>query len=243
MINENEYFKLQQQFTTLKRDYGIPLDEEFKAADVWHLLKYQEKDTPLPKHHRKRLEKYTSRPYSDYWEFILKSLELIPNTSTIIAVWTYFFNTPFKSQEEIERDFLQVLMLRVEDELKEKNGYGIMLYDQASMKKLSSYYNLIFHEGKFVNSYTHIKDSIAFEISTFSSGLQITDYIASITHNSLRGYSFSLDAFKKSIKPLLRRYRTLEILQTGFVPLYLQGYYKENQGERLINEIREKLDL
>jgi len=243
MVNAGGYFQLQRQFIELKKEYGIPLDEEFKAADVWHLLKYQENGTPLPKRHKQRLEKYTKKHYSYYWEFILKSLELIPDTSTIIAVWTYFFNTPFKAQEEIEKDFLQVLMLRIEDELKEQGRHGIILYDQSSIEKLSNYYNLIFHEGKFVNSYTHIKDSIAFEVSTFSSGLQIVDYTASVIHNSLRGYGHSVTAFKKYIRPIIRRNEGRSLIQTGFIPLYVKGYHKEHQGEKLIDEISERLDL
>jgi len=241
MIEENAYFQLQHQFIELKKEYGIPPNEEFKASDVWHLLKYQEKGIPLPKKDRHRLEKYTKNHYPHYWDFILRSLELIPNTSSIVVVWTYFFNTPPKAQEEIEKDFLQVLMLRIEDELKERDKYGIILYDESSMNALSHYYSIIFHEGKFVHEYSHIKDSIAFEVSTFSSGIQIVDYVASVIHNSLRGYTYSINAFNEYIKPLLRWNKKRSIIQTGFIPLYLRGYYKERRGEKLIDEILERL--
>ncbi len=157
----------------------------------------------------------------------------------IIVIWTYFFKSVFKDQSEIERDFLQTLMLRVEDELRERGENGIIIYDQANINKLSKYYNKIYINGKFVKEYSHIKDSMSFEISTFSSGIQIVDYVSSIVYNSLRGYTESLYIFKEIIKSKIRKKSGMLLSQTGFIPLYL----KHKKGSELIKEIKEKLDI
>ncbi|KAA0005769.1 MAG: DUF3800 domain-containing protein [Thermoplasmata archaeon] len=241
MIPEEKYFVMQRDFFKLKKEYEIPLNEELKTSDIWHLKLYQEGKRPLPKKHRKRLHKYTKRHYTHYLKFIERSLNLLPGDAVIITTWTHFFDNVFKEQDEIERDFLQTIMLRVEDELKEYGERGIMLYDQTSMDKIAGYYHDIFIEGEFVNEYSHIKDSIAFEVSTFSSGIQIVDYIANITYNSLRRYSMSLDIFKKTIKPKLRRKQGIDVIKTGFIPLYLGGYHKG--GTDLIDIITDALEL
>ena len=134
-------------------------------------------------------------------------------------------------------------MLRVEDELKERGERGIILYDQIQINKLSKYYHRIFTERKFIKKYCHIKDSIAFEVSAFSSGIQIVDYVANVVYNSLRGYSESLKLFKEILKPKIRRKRGMSVLQTGFIPLYLSKYGKDQKGQKLIDETLKKLEL
>ena len=243
VISEEKYFTIQSKFFKLKDKYGIPADEELKTSDVWYLKRYQEDGRPLPRRNRERLKKYTSEDYKYYLKFIIKSLKLLPDDTAIIAVWTYFFNKVFKKQDDIERDFLQTIMLRVEDELKERGERGIMLYDQIQINKLSKYYHKIFTEGKFIKKYCHIKDSIAFEVSTFSSGIQIVDYVANVVYNSLRGYPESLKLFKEILKSKIRRERGKSVLQTGFIPLYLSEYRKNQKGQKLIDKTIKNLDL
>ncbi len=133
------------------------------------------------------------------------------------------------------------MMLRAEDELKESNERGIFFYDETHLRKLSQYYSEIFLSGEFVGEYEFVKDSIIFEVSTYSSGIQLADYVANIAHNSLRGYKESLRMFKKIIQPKLRKKEGYKISQTGFIPIYLEGY--KHGGTQLIDEKLKLLGL
>ncbi len=241
MIFEQDYFDLQRKFLDIKEEYEIPMNEELKLADVWHLKKYQECGHDLPSKISERLEKYTSKDYRCYLKFIEKSLELLSDNTIIIIVWTYFFDRLVKSRDEIERDFLKIMMLRAEDELKENNERGIFFYDEIHMKKISQYYSKMFLNGEFIGKYEFIKDSITFEVSTYSSGIQLADYVANIIRNSLKEYKESLKMFKKFIKPKLRKKEGYRITQTGFIPIYLEGY--QQGGNQLINEKLKLLGL
>jgi|GEM_PF-5043491 len=247
VIPEKEYFKASNEFLSLKEEYGIPKDEELKTSDIWFLKICQEKNSPnLEKRCNKRLKKYlvdSKKGYEYYMEFLEKSLKLIPRSSVIIVVWTYFFERVFKNQRDIERDFLQTIMLRIEDELKEQGKRGIILYDVAFLKPLSRFYSEIFLRGEFVEKYSHIKDSIAFEVSTYSFGIQVADYISNIVLNALRGYKESRCLFIKYVRPKLRKKEAVSILRTGFIPLYLEHYRKGNLGESLIQKISWDLGL
>jgi len=213
---------------------------------VWHIKRYQKEEIKLPKKHEARLQKYVHNDYTYYLEFIKKSLEILSKDTTVIVIWTYFFNKVFKDQSKIERDFLQTLMLRVEYELREREENGIIIYDQVNINKIFEHYNDIYINGKFVKKYYHIKDSMSFEISTFSSGIQIVDYVSNIIFNSLkrgikgRGYTESLSIFEKILKPKIRRKPEMLISQTGFVPLYLK---KHRKGLELLKKIKENLDI
>lgn len=129
IIPEENYFTIQQKFFELKNKYGIPLEEELKASDIWFLKRYQTKGINLPKKDRDRLQKYINKDYTYYLEFIEESLKLLPDDAVIIVVWTYFFDKVFKDQSEIEKDFLQTIMPRIEYELKEQKERGIIFYD------------------------------------------------------------------------------------------------------------------
>ncbi|KPU62398.1 hypothetical protein EP1X_09005 [Thermococcus sp. EP1] len=254
VIPEREYFNASEAFFNLKNEYGIPLNDELKAADLWTLKRYLE--IANEEGYKKQKKKYENlvkekpwlstenKGYAHYLEFFEKSLALLPESTCIIIVWTYFFDTTFKPQNEIEKDFLRTIMLRIEDCLREREEYGIIIYDEGLFKELSAVYNDIFFNPKYFEKYSRIKDSVAFEVSKYSFGLQLVDYVSNVTYNAIRNFSTSNKLFRKYLKSKVRRVKSYSIRQTGFVPLYVSRYHgKNNEGEELIEKVMERLGL
>jgi len=234
IIPEEEYFKSSKEFFKLKEGYGIPLDDELKIPDIWTLKQYNEVvnkggDGKIKGKYKRLIKNKPwiikeNRGYEDYLEFLENSLALLPETTCIIIAWTYFFGTTFKSQDEVEIDFLKTIMLRIEDCLREREEYGIIIYDEGFFKEISRAYNHIFFNPQYFESYSRIKDSIAFEISKYSFGLQLSDYVSNVTYNAMRGFSPSKELFQKYLNPKVRRTKSHSVRQTGIIPLFVSKY-------------------
>ena len=236
LVDSDKYQKLSRNFIKLKEEFKIPLDREFKFNWLWK----------IERHPNKIKEKEGAYFFKEYKasalkEFVSKSIRLLDNINPcLIVVYTFIFENLLKkkSDTEIEKDFMNVILLRVEDELLDSDSLAIIFYDETKKKdKLSQAYKKIFLSARFVEKYEHIKDSLSFEISRYSTGLQLADYVTAVTHNFLRGYSFSENLFKKHLFRWIRRKNKISIRRTGFIPLYLNS---TPRGRTKLKEIGDK---
>lgn len=70
---------------------------------------------------------------------------------------------------------------------------------------LREQYKNTLYRGLFIEKYQHIKDSISFELSHHSFGIQMADYAAGIFNGTLRGFNNSEELFSKYLIGLIRR--------------------------------------
>ena len=236
IVDSLDYKSISSEFISLKKEFNIPRDKEFKFNWLWKLEKHR-KDI------KRRDPCYFFRHYKtdDLKEFIIRSIELLDEFDPIlIVVYTYIFGNFYKSQVEIEYDFMKTILARLEYEFSAQNSFGIIFYDESSHRDaLSGAYKKIFINAKYVKEYAHIKDSLSFDISKYSAGIQLADYIAGITHNFLRNYRYSSDIFKRYLFNWIRRVDKLSIKRTGLIPLYLE---KTEIGKNILIDISKKIN-
>lgn len=239
IISVEDYQTLIQKFLELKDSFRIPRNHELKYNNIYQIKRYQEgKETKF----QGIVESFKDIPYKSLLEFVKKSIGLLENFSIkIINIYTKFFNEPFKNQEDVEKDFMKCLMIRAEMDLEDAGAKGgAIFYDDTSIKNtLCGAYTEIFLEAKFIKDYKKIKDSLSFDISKFSAGIQIIDFIAGVIHSFLRGYSDGTNIFHEKISPFLRRCGNYGIGQTGFISFYMK---KDPERNELVETIEKRIE-
>ncbi|MBI2129436.1 DUF3800 domain-containing protein [Candidatus Woesearchaeota archaeon] len=236
ILDALKYADFTEKFNELKNKFKIPLDKEFKYSYLWFLHKKANisKDKVYSFFKNRKYKVKTLKT------FIKKSVLLLNSFNPmIVLIFTYVYSKPPKEQVKIESDFLRALMLRLESELSETHSLGIIFYDELSKQNiLLSAYNYLFENDQLpILGYNHIKDSLSFDVSTYSSGIQLADYIAGITRGCLKKYHFSKNLFKKVISKWVRRKSGYTVMQTGFVPFY----FGEIKDKKIKKEISKKL--
>lgn len=239
IISVSDYQKLLQKFLELKEIYGIPRNHELKYNNLYQIKRYQEgKETNFIG----IVDSFKDIPYSNLMDFVKQSIGLLDEFSIkIINVYTKFIKEPFKDQEKVEKDFMKCLMLRIEMDLENIGADGgVIFYDDTSIKEtLCEAYTDIFLEAKFIEDYKKIKDSLSFDISKFSAGIQIIDFIAGAIHSFLRGFPEGTQIFHEKISPFLRRCGNYGIGQTGFISFYMKN---DSERNKIVEEIEKKID-
>jgi hypothetical protein len=112
------------------------------------------------------------------------------------------------------------IMQRVEMEMARvsKDGYdesfGVLFWDQiphSLENAVRDFYNVTYHKGDFIKSYSHIEDALCFEVSSNSAGLQLADFCAGVMNGVLRHYqqpnnfNHSVGLFKDIIYPMISK--------------------------------------
>lgn len=236
ILNVDDYGNLTRNFIELKEKYGIPQNKEFKFSYLWVIKRYKAGALKIKD---KDQNYFKNRDVVDLENFVSESIKLLANYNPkIIVVYTYFYLNTFKSRQAVEKDFLQTLMLRIEDSCKNCNQFAAIYYDDCNYNEnliLKENYRKIFLESKYIKDYAHIKDSISHEDSAFSTGLQLTDFVSGIIHSFLKAclpenpadYSYSKKLFDLFISDWIRVVRgnrgAWSIDKTGFIPLYLRN--------------------
>lgn len=117
--------------------------------------------------------------------------------------------TNFWYNKTIYKWHLQELMQRMEMEIQQRfDNLAVMFFDSTDIgveKLLREAYSSIYTSGDYIKNYSHIKDSISFEQSHHSFGIQIADYTAGSFNGFLHDYEFGTSIFKECIYGLLRR--------------------------------------
>jgi len=214
IMNANEWKKLNSDFRNLKENYGLPTSKEIKWAYLWNLRYFKKNNKPIPeKREFKFLEDFD---YHHLIEFVEKALELIETLEEkkIITTFTKNDTVPTINEKSLLSMHLQEHMQRIEMELQVDVGnLGVLFFDPVSEKKNRMFrqiYYELFENGDFIKKYSFIKDSLNFENSHQSVGIQIADYVSgafsSVLKSDYGDYSLGIKMFNKSIKPYLRKH-------------------------------------
>lgn len=228
------YGDLTNEFIKLKEKYGIPLDTEFKFSYLWVLEKYNKTKFNLTDHN---LDYFKHHDIDALKNFVSDCIQLLNRYNPkIIVIYTYFYITTIKPRLEIEKDFLQTLMLRIENSCKNCNRFAAIYYDDCNYENnivLKKSYKEIFLKSAYIKKYSHIKDSISSEDSAYSTGLQLIDLVSGIVHSFLKtfipdnitNYKYSKKLFDECLFTWIRTVTSykgnLSKSKTGFIPLYL----------------------
>lgn len=235
ILDTYNYGQLTENFIKLKEKYNIPLDKEFKFSYLWAIERYKQSKFIIKD---KNLDYFKDYDVVNLKNFMYDCIKLLNDdyNPKIVVIYTYFYVTTIKSRLEIEKDFLKTLMLRIEDSCKNSNKFAAIYYDDCNYNEnliLKESYRQIFLKSEYIKKYTHIKDSISHEDSSFSTGLQLVDFISGVIHSFLKSclpenltnYSYSNDLFtliSKWIRTVSSGSRgPWSISKTGFIPLYL----------------------
>jgi len=211
IIDAADWIRLRPEFYKLKKDLlNLEVQQEIKWSYIWSLYK-----------HRKNKEKISKKkPYyflrnhnpDDLLEFVKEALNLLKTCDSCHIIYTVTINdrakTPRILQQNIIRMHLQDIMQRVEMQIQTiPNSIGILFFDPVNSKTdkyIREAYQTIYQQGDFIKDYSHIKDSIAFELSHHSFGVQLADYCAGILDGCLKNYEKSIELFKNQIWDKIR---------------------------------------
>ncbi len=214
LIDGDEYKKLSNKFLYKKRKFDLPEDKEIKWSYLWSLRKHklnsEEITEDKPYYFLKDVDYHELINYVEQQLQLLSQLDFI---KIIISVTKNSRNLTF-TETRMHEMHLEVLMQRIEMELQDDySNLGIIFMDPQSDRKDASirdaYFNLARY-GNFIEKYKHIKDSLNFENSHHSIGIQMADYISGCTGAFLKSqtrdtYVRGKEMFANDIFPYLRR--------------------------------------
>lgn len=219
VIDVEDWIKLKDKFLKLKAEYDLPLDREIKWNYIWLLEQHRRHGEEIPrnKHY------YFLRDIStnQLVKFISDSCELVCECDYCSLIFTVTSNiTDLRvSKMTLDTWHLEELMPRVEMEMElGTNNLAILFFDSSNPGNdniLRKQYKETYFQGPFIERYQHIKDSISFELSHHSFGIQLADYAAGIFNGCLRGFDISQELFNKYLLGLVRKSREGKIFGYG----------------------------
>ena len=208
LIRGAEWKFLSHRYTELKGANALPLDKEIKWSYIWSLRNYQKHNRPIPP--SKDFYFLKDFDYRELIVFVREALGLLNELDykKVIITATYNHYCPSIDEVHIYKMHLQEHMQRIEMELQSSDeNLAVLFLDPISKRKnelLRNAYHLLYSEGDFIQNYTHIKDSLNFENSHHSVGIQLADYIAGCFSGFLKGYTKSIEMFCEAVAPHLR---------------------------------------
>jgi hypothetical protein len=223
-MDAQEYKKLTNKFLYKKRKYRLPQDREIKWSYLWSLRKHVINGEPIDE--RKKYHFLKDHDYHDLIDFVEESLSLFHELDFIKILFSITDNSQSIDYEEIRvlKMHLEELLPRYEMEI--QNNYknlGIIFLDPISNKhntKLREAYFQICQDCNMIDRYKHLKDSLNFEDSVHSVGIQIADFLAGCSASFVKSqnrdsYERGKQMFIDSVLPFLRRNNEGEILGYG----------------------------
>jgi len=242
LLDYIDWKRLRQEFYELKKNMlNLEVKQEIKWSYIWSLYKYMKDNKEIPQNK----SYYFLKNYDpeDLLKFVKESLILlnICNSSQIIYTITINDRTRTRKIDEkkIIRMHLQDIMQRAEMQIQAiPESLGILFFDPINSKTnkyLQEAYYSIYQKGDFIKNYSHIKDSIAFELSHHSVGIQLADYCAGILNGCLKNHENSIELFQNQIWDKIRRhyedvwgYGILEIPKNSENREYLKNVIENN---------------
>ncbi|HQJ56880.1 MAG TPA: hypothetical protein PLH46_04475 [Caldisericia bacterium] len=213
IIDSFEYLDLKEKFYEIKRNIlGEKVkDEEFKFHYLWLKIRYDEginiKD--------EKFEKFKHINLNTMIKFIEETFILLKNYSSIKIIYTYsskdeinnyIINKKFK---DLISEHLHIHMQRINMYCNDSNSCACFFldYDSKNEKLLIDIYNKMIKNGDFYILYKNLKDSLNFEQSEHSVGIQIVDFVLGCFKNFLKKYEPSYSLFCKYIFNKIRTYK------------------------------------
>jgi hypothetical protein len=210
LLDVESWRKLKEEYFKLKTGkYSLPADKEIKWSYLWSLKKHFRNNEVIPEGREYSFLRGVS--YEKLLSFVSDSCELMGQCTYCKIIFTVSFNnvSHVMHKASLLKMHLQDLMQRIEMEIQSNpDNLAILFLDsenQEMERLLRAAYREIYLADDFIREYAHIKDSILFELSHHSFGIQMADYTAGIFNGFLRGFNESSDLFLKFIYPLVRR--------------------------------------
>lgn len=214
LINSSEWKQLNSLFRDLKIKYSFPLSGEIKWSNLWTIKKFQTDGKKNPfQGNLKYFEKFS---YETLVKFVDESVGLLNSLKEKKVIITYTKNSLKNSisKKTILTYHLQEHIQRLEMEFQTNSkNLGVLFIDPLNDENdglLRNIYNDLFENGDFISEYKHIKDSLNFENSHHSVGIQMADYISGTFNSILKttpknNYTNGVEMFYKHVYLNLRR--------------------------------------
>ncbi|MGQ9856095.1 MAG: DUF3800 domain-containing protein [Fervidobacterium sp.] len=243
IIGADDWLVLKNEFERLRNRYGIT--SELKWSDLWILKNGKSKASKIP-------ERVT---YQDAIRFVRESLMILEKCSYCKLIYTVTFNDDPSlqkySKEELYKMQIENLIERIEFEMKNldkdnNRSIAVLFLDWVGTKDnqiLRNTYHKVYTSGRFIKTFKHIKDSLAFDFSHQSVGIQLADYCVGAFHGVLRhcidrsNYQESFDIFKTSLKQFIAKNESGNYMGFGILPVPGgKGSYARRKLEELLND-------
>ena len=237
IISADDWIRLNSKYLKIKGEYAIPKDKEFKWSFIWSLKKSKTDGTLTKKDEYYFLKNYTEE---DLIAFVIDCLKILTECSFCKLIFTITFNSlvPRINEADLYKMHLQDTMQRIEMEIQNKSdNLAIIFLDPVGLRNdsnLRQSYHEIYIHGDFIQEYKHIKDSLSFELSHHSVGIQIVDFCAGIFNSALKGFPVAKDIFKNYIWGFIRKDKSENAYGYGIVEV--------PKNNILRDKIKRKLD-
>jgi len=207
IMNYVDWMLLKDKYTQIRKSYNIPDDKEIKWSYLWSIRKNREKFF----NDNKNVGFLNNFSENDLINYIENCLMLLDESSYCKLIYTVTINKSCPKIDclEMYKMHLQDAMQRIEMDI-QNNIFNLAILFLDSMsnnlnKALRDSYNKIYLSGDFIRAYAHIKDSISFELSHHSFGIQLADYCVGIFNGALKEYPKSIEIFKNLLWKHVRK--------------------------------------
>jgi len=223
-IDSSDYKKLVPIVRTIKTNSGFAANNEIKFSDIWNW------------EHGRNGDKEKAKNGREYIRSCLSHLKLINSVKYIFTV-TFLDGRHYHGDEiKLYNMHILELMQRIHMELKperekEAIGYASIFLDMLNKKHCEelriAYYQIYSGEVEdYIAEYSTIKDSITFEDSRFSTGIQMIDLATGVFHGCLLKRAFSCHCYKEYIQEKVRTFRD-EMFGYGIMEVPTNPEYRE----------------
>ena len=100
-------------------------------------------------------------------------------------------------------------------------------------KLFQEIYKDIFLNDYFIKEYKNLKDTLNFEPSHHSVGIQLADYLAGCFNGFMKGFDRSTEIFKNIIYPLVRKNPNEDTLGWGIIEIPTNNKIRKNLRKKL----------
>ena len=208
LIQDSDWRSLKDEVKRIKRYYRISLDKEVKWSHCWSAISCKRGKTAIAR--SKDFWYLDAFDEKEIITLIEKYLELIAGCPSAAVYYVCSRNGYTRhSSDDIERWHIQELMQRAHMEIsgREHGALGVVFFDpiNASVeRRLREIYYRRHKAGDFV-TYRNLVDSLNFQDSHHSVGIQLSDFAAGCFANALKGHRESITLFNTYIEKKLRR--------------------------------------
>lgn len=222
LMHGSDWKLLNRQFNELKENLlGLNLKQEIKWSDVQLLKEYEKNGKAI---RSSGLRSFLTDLSSDtLLKFIQKSIGFLATLDYCKIILSVTFNEKHYNckQPSMMRFHLQEHLQRIQMEIQNcDQNLAVIFFDPVSKKQddvLREAYFHLFKNGDFIKEYSHVKDSINFESSHHSVGVQIADYLAGCFPHFLKGYHPGCSIFMGKILPRIRAKSNGNVLGYGII--------------------------
>jgi len=228
IIKAIEWITLRTKIAKIKRNYEVEKLGELKWSKIWQLYKKRE---------------ISKKKFKNFLNFIEQALSTLSNLSFCKVIYTVTLNNAKNriAERKIKTWHIQNVMQRVQMEIqKKRNNLAVIFIDPPSSEKerklFQEIYKEIFLNDRFIKEYKNLKDTINFEPSHYSVGIQLADYLAGCFRGFLCDYKESKEFFLNIVSPLLRREEKKgTLLGFGIISIPDNGGLKEELENKFLN--------